>query len=140
MRREPFLFGWWYSHWPLPSELLVVVHRCSVMLGFWPGGLGQLCPCSSVYKRMAYSVCGFYRIACFIVLAFGDFLLFNVSFRQGFREVQHLSLKTVPKTLSSDEELMLRGDVGNSCGFHLFFLFFLCKRQFVVHFVSLRET
>ena len=120
MRKEPFLFGWWCSHWPRPSELLVVVHRCSVMLGFQPGGLGQLCFWSSMYKRKVYSVCGLYRIACFIVLAFRDFLLFNVSFRQGFRKVKHLSLRLFPKHCL----VMRKSCYGEMLGIAMIFTFF----------------
>ena len=36
---------------------------------------------ASVFKGRVYSLGGLCRKACFIVLAFGDVLLFNVSFR-----------------------------------------------------------
>ena len=52
------------------------------------------------------------------------------------RAGQHVSLKSVPKTFASEEEFMLRrSNVWNSYDFSPLFLFSLCERQFVVHFV-----
>lgn len=69
-----------------------------------------------------------------MVLSFGNFFLFSVSSLDRGKEAQHLSLKSVSKTLASVEELMLRRrNVRNSCDFSPLFPLALCERQFVVH-------